>query len=68
MNFKNERGTNFLLLTDESITTTHFSERKTVFMLEGAPTNAKDICPGCAEDFKRWFGQYGKCLREDESI
>ena len=56
---KNARGTSFLLITDETITQIR-DGYKYVYMLEGAPTRVMDICPVCAEDFKKWFERMGK--------
>lgn len=56
---KSARGTSFLLLADETIT--QFMDRsKICYMLDGAPTRVMDICPVCAEDFKKWFEHMGK--------
>ena len=60
---KNARETNFLLLTDESISPVLFPQ-KVCFRLDGAPARTLDICPGCAEDFKRWFERMGKRVTE----
>lgn len=56
---KNARGSNFLLITDESISPVLFPQ-KVCFRLDGAPARPMDICPGCAESFKRWFGTVGR--------
>ena len=60
---KNTRGSNFLLITDESIRPVLFPQ-KVCFRWEGAPARTLDICPGCAEDFKRWFERMGKRVTE----
>lgn len=60
---KSARGTSFLLLADETIT--QFMDRsKICYMLDGAPTRVMDICPVCAEDFKKWFEHMGKRVTE----
>ena len=55
---KNERGTNFVLLVDDTLClksdmngTRYFFG----FRYEGAPVVASDLCAECAEDFKRWL-------------
>lgn len=60
---KNARGCNFVLITDESISPL-LIPRKVCFMLEGAPVRPMDICPVCAEDFKKWFERMGKRVTE----
>ena len=58
---KNERGTGFLLITDDTINKLRCEH---VFLLDGAPTRVMDICPVCAEDFKKWFERMGKRVTE----
>lgn len=54
----NAKGTNFVMIADVAISPVQ-SPQKVVYMLEGVPVMPMDICPACAEDFKRWFGRGG---------
>lgn len=60
---KNARGTSFLLITDETISQLR-DRSKICYMLEGTPTRVMDICPVCAEDFKKWFERMGRQVTE----
>ena len=60
---KNAKGTSFLLITDETIDKLR-DRGKIYYMLDGAPTRVMDICPVCAEDFKKWFERMGKRVTE----
>ena len=54
---KNERGTSFVLLSDETVRlkSDMNGNRYFSFRYEGTRVEASDLCAGCAEDFKRWF-------------
>lgn len=52
----NERGTNFVMLADSQLIGPSVGNlSRSRFMCEGSPVEIRDLCRGCAEDFKRWF-------------